>query len=67
MAFVFVINGPMGELEFKISDKPFTIGRSEKCDLVINDEKCSSLHCELSVKSQQVYLKDLNSNPLILY
>lgn len=61
MAILFQISNQSDQIQFELKEKPVTIGRGANCDIVIDDEKCSSLHCEFSLKSKKVYVKDLNS------
>lgn len=61
MAILFNISNQSDQIEFELKDQPLTIGRGDNCDITINDEKCSSLHCEFSIKSKKIYVKDLNS------
>ncbi len=40
---------------------PFTIGRHESCDMVLNSRSVSRLHCQLKLKSFGLTVKDLES------
>jgi pSer/pThr/pTyr-binding forkhead associated (FHA) protein len=47
---------------FFLPEYPIFIGRSPKCDLVIEDEHASFIHCEMGVLNDgHPYVKDLNS------
>ncbi len=52
-------NGTM--VEVALSDKPLTIGRSTKADIVLEDEKASRLHCGIRFMDDEYHLKDLAS------
>ncbi|PIP94110.1 MAG: hypothetical protein COW00_08130 [Bdellovibrio sp. CG12_big_fil_rev_8_21_14_0_65_39_13] len=61
MTILFTVSNEGNQIEFELKDQPITLGRGDKCDIVLSDEKCSSLHCEFSMKSKKVFIKDLNS------
>lgn len=45
-----------------VVDQPHAvIGRSRRCDLVVDDENVSRRHCELSLKGREWYVSDLES------
>jgi len=44
-----------------LSDKPLTIGRSPKADIVLDDEKASRLHCGIRYQDGEYFIKDLSS------
>lgn len=53
---------PNGSLiEVALSDKPVTIGRSPKADIVLEDEKASRIHCGIRLDGSEFLLKDLAS------
>lgn len=53
---------PSGTLiETALTDKPLTIGRSPKADIVLNDEKASRLHCGIRLIDDEYTIKDLAS------
>jgi len=55
-------NKPNGtHVEVALSDKPMTIGRSPKADIVLEDEKASRLHCGIRLMDDEYTLKDLAS------
>ncbi|MCF7838846.1 MAG: FHA domain-containing protein [Candidatus Marinimicrobia bacterium] len=48
-------------MEFEVTDKPITIGRSPEADLVLMDDRCSRLHCGIRFWDGDFYIKDLKS------
>lgn len=48
-------------IEIALTDKPITIGRSPKADVVLEDEKASRLHCGIRLVDDEYVLKDLAS------
>jgi pSer/pThr/pTyr-binding forkhead associated (FHA) protein len=53
---------PNGTLvEMVLQDKPITIGRSPKADIILDDEKASRLHCGIRFLDGEYTLKDLAS------
>lgn len=44
-----------------LGDKPITIGRSQKADIVLQDEKASRLHCGIRWMDDEYRVKDLGS------
>ncbi len=53
---------PAGEAHrVLMKQSPFTIGRHESCDLVLNSRSVSRLHCQLKLKSFGLTVKDLES------
>ena len=44
-----------------MKQSPFTIGRHESCDLVLNSQSVSRVHCQLKLKSFGLTVKDLQS------
>lgn len=64
MVVHFVVLKPNGDgKKFKLKDNEYVIiGRSEKsCQVVLDDDICSSQHCKISVKGVNVVLEDLKS------
>ena len=49
------------QMEFELSERPITIGRSPEADLVILDEKASRIHCGIRLWDGEFYVKDLKS------
>ena len=45
----------------ELGDRPITIGRSTKADIVIDDERASRLHCGIRLVDGNFVLKDLAS------
>ena len=45
----------------KVSDRPVTIGRDPKCDIVLDDEKASRHHCTITPWDGEFLIKDLHS------
>ncbi len=55
-------NKPDGSKQaFPLSDKPVTIGRSPKADIVLEDERASRLHCGIRLIDDEYHVKDLAS------
>lgn len=52
-------NGTM--VEVQLDDKPLTIGRSPKADIVVDDERASRLHCGIRFLDGGYMIKDLAS------
>lgn len=52
-------NGTVVEVE--LTEKPLTIGRSVKADIVLEDEKASRLHCGVRQQDGEYLIKDLAS------
>ncbi len=52
-------NGTLVEIE--LTEKPLTIGRSPKADLIVEDEKASRLHCGIRFVDGVYLIKDLAS------
>lgn len=48
-------------VEFALQDKPLTIGRSPKADIILDDEKSSRLHCGIRLLDDEYVVKDLAS------
>ena len=49
------------QMEFELSERPITIGRSPEADVVILDEKASRIHCGIRLWDGDFYVKDLKS------
>jgi pSer/pThr/pTyr-binding forkhead associated (FHA) protein len=49
------------QMEFELSERPITIGRSPEADVVILDEKSSRIHCGIRLWDGEFYVKDLKS------
>lgn len=49
------------EIEYQMVGHSVTIGRSNKCDLVIAHEGMSRHHCKIEVREGEVYITDLGS------
>ncbi len=56
-----VVAGPDRGLEKEIEGTHLTVGTSSKSDLQLNDQTVSRRHCELSVRNDRYYVKDLDS------
>lgn len=55
------------ELSFGKSDLPIKIGRDEAaCDLVVDSELASRVHCSIDVKDNQIGLEDVSRNGTFL-
>lgn len=62
MAVKFHVTLPDGrEGYIEVTEKPLVIGRGEKCDLILDDEKSSSKHCSVFIDHKRTYVKDHNS------
>ena len=60
--FLFVIEPNQPQKSFLLStESPFVIGRAPGCNVVLNDEKMSSRHVELTVTAEGVLARDLKS------
>ena len=57
--FLTLINGEQIEYNSDLSN--VIIGRSQKCDLVIQHEAMSRTHCKLEIKDGELYITDLGS------
>jgi predicted component of type VI protein secretion system len=57
--FLTLINGE--QIEYNSDLTHVTIGRSQKCDLVIQHEAMSRTHCKLEIKDGELYITDLGS------
>ena len=58
---VVVAEGPNSGLELDIDRQPFTIGRSSKCDLTLEDNRASGSHAEVRVRDGRLLIQDLGS------
>ncbi|MBL7664154.1 MAG: FHA domain-containing protein [Bacteriovoracaceae bacterium] len=47
--------------EIKEPNKPITIGRSDKSNLIIKDDFCSGKHCSIRFENGYLIVKDLDS------
>lgn len=54
-----LINGE--KLEFQVAATTVTIGRSPKCNVVINHEGISRQHCQIEITAGRMFVTDLNS------
>ena len=53
---------PDGEQkEFELGRKSITIGRGAETDVLIADKRASRIHCEISYKDGDYFLRDCNS------
>ncbi len=48
-------------VEVELTEKPLTIGRSPKADIVLEDERASRLHCGVRALDGEYLIKDLAS------
>lgn len=53
--------------EFILKEKLITLGRSKKCDVVIEDEALSRIHCEIKIEDGQFFVRDLGSSNGVFY
>ncbi len=56
-----VVNGPDRGSEAEIENTRLSIGTSSKNDLVLTDKTVSRRHCEISVRNERYFLRDLES------
>ncbi len=56
-----VVTLPLGDLEYPLSPGSHLVGRSEECDIRLQDSTVSRRHASLEVDSDGVTLKDLKS------
>lgn len=56
-----VIDGPDQGMEFKISNKTISIGRSDTCDFVLSDKYTSNKHCQVVFRNDHFTVIDLGS------
>ncbi|TNE97635.1 MAG: FHA domain-containing protein [Deltaproteobacteria bacterium] len=62
MAVKFHVTLPDGrEGYIEVTEKPLLIGRGEKCDLQLIDERSSSKHCSVFIDHKRTYIKDHES------
>lgn len=62
MAVKFHVTLPDGrEGYIEVTEKPLVIGRGEKCDLTLEDERSSSKHCSVFIDHKRTYIKDHDS------
>lgn len=62
MAKLIIMNGPQEGLEFYLTDFRYSIGRSDECDILINDPSVSRKHALLYREEQGIYaIEDLGS------
>jgi len=53
--------------EFILNERLITIGRSKKCNIVIDDEALSRIHCEIKSENGQLFVRDLGSSNGVYY
>lgn len=58
---LFVIRGPDKGLEKEIEGTRITLGTSPRNDMQLTDKTVSRRHCEISVRSDRYFLKDMSS------
>jgi two-component system, cell cycle response regulator len=56
-----VLHGPLLGKTFSIEHSALTIGRSNQCNILIEDDNVSRQHAEISKRDNLVWLKDLDS------
>ncbi len=61
MAIILIIKEASKKHEIILSESPFTIGRSRKSDLKIDDSRLSGLHCSLKLSGGRAFITDLDS------
>ncbi len=62
MAIKFHVTLPDGREGFiEVSERPLLIGRGEKCDLRLDDERSSSKHCSIFIDLKRTHIKDHES------
>jgi len=53
--------GPHRGSEFELTRRTTTIGRSEECDIVLEDESVSRQHARITLTENHFHIEDLNS------
>ncbi len=62
MAYQLQITPSVGKRWTYVLEKTLVkIGRTNHCEVVINDQLVSREHCQLQLKSEGLFLEDLNS------
>ena len=63
MAVIFIVKSSNKQDKFEIneSNPEIIIGRSSKCNISVDDQKCSGKHCKLYTQNKKFYVKDLDS------
>ena len=62
MAYQLLITPSVGKRWTYVLEKTLVkIGRTNHCEVVINDQLVSREHCQLQLKSEGLFLEDLNS------
>ena len=56
-----VVSGPDRGAEKELEGTRLTVGTSSKNDLQLNDQTVSRCHCEISVRNERYYVRDLDS------
>lgn len=61
MAMLLILEGPRTGMRILIDGPELTIGRNERCGLVIDDRRVSRLHARIRLEEEGYVLRDLNS------
>ena len=48
MATIYIIKGPNSGMVFELGDAPFLIGRSDSCNVTLDDDRVSGSHIEIT-------------------
>lgn len=56
-----IVRGPQIGIEFDLTGKPLTIGRSPRCDVFLNDMTVSRAHALLEAHGPRFVIRDQNS------
>lgn len=66
MAIVVKIKNKSSEHEIRLAEKPFSVGRSSKANLTLDDDTLSRVHCTLYLHNGTATVKDNGSKNGIL-
>lgn len=61
MALTFEIIEKGEKRYYQMDDTQVTIGRSADCDIVLDDDSVSGVHCQLTLSDRSLFLQDLKS------
>ena len=62
MDFLLVIHGKNSGTRFNLQERVITIGRGQKCGILILDDEISRRHAELRHEGKGWHITDLNSS-----